>query len=67
MNQRLQELAERAGFNLIRQECYDITSTASVDEFARLIVKDLIEALEFHGFEDAIPYIKWYAKNKLGV
>lgn len=30
-------------------------------------VKACINALEFHGFDEAIPYIEWMAENKLGV
>ena len=36
-------------------------------KFAELIVRECINTLEFHGFEDAVPYIKWMATNKLGV
>ena len=41
------------------------------DLFAELIVRECvrecINTLEFHGFDDAVPYIKWMATNKLGV
>lgn len=37
MNERIQELAELAGFRLIRENCYDVVSAASVQEFAKLI------------------------------
>ena len=36
-------------------------------KFAQLIVQECINTLEFHGFDDAVPYIKWMATNKLGV
>ena len=36
-------------------------------KFAELIVKECINTLEFHGFDDAVPYVKWMATNKLGV
>ena len=38
MNERIRQLAEQAGFKLIRENCYDIVSTMSVQEFAELIV-----------------------------
>ena len=40
MNERIRELAERAGFKLIRENCYDVVSTMSVQEFAELIVRE---------------------------
>lgn len=40
MNELIQKLAEQAGFNLIRENCYDIVSTMTVQEFAELIVKE---------------------------
>jgi hypothetical protein len=36
-------------------------------KFAELIVRECINTLEFHGFDDAVPYVKWMATNKLGV
>ena len=36
-------------------------------KFAELIVQECVNTLEFHGFDDAVPYIKWMATNKLGV
>jgi len=38
-----------------------------MEKFAELIVKECIQTLEFHGFDDAIPYLKWMTANKLGV
>lgn len=42
MNERIFELAEQAGFKLIRENCYDVVSTMSVQEFAELIVRDCL-------------------------
>ena len=39
----------------------------SKERFAELIVGECINTLEFHGFDDAVPYIKWMATNNLGV
>ena len=43
MNERITKLAEQAGFKLIRENCYDIVSTMSVQEFAELIVRECAE------------------------
>lgn len=32
-----------------------------------LVVRECVNALGFHGFDDAVPYIQWLATNKLGV
>ena len=66
MNERIRALAKEAG--LWRQH-YDIgeESPERLEKFAELIVQECVTNLEFHGFEDAVPYIKWMATNKLGV
>lgn len=46
MNERIQKLAEQAGFNLIRENCYDMVSSMSVQEFADLIVQKCIETIK---------------------
>jgi hypothetical protein len=64
MNERIQELADQAG------DDWDHTLESDKEflkKFAELIIKDCVDTLEFHGFEDAVPYIKWMATNKLGV
>jgi len=38
----------------------------SKEKFAELIVQECVNTLEFHGFDEAVPYIKWMATNKLG-
>lgn len=45
----------------------DHLSVARARKFAELIVRECVNTLEFHGFDDAIPYIRWMATNKLGV
>jgi len=63
MNERIQELAEQAGWMMGDEvEGFNIR----LEKFAELIVRECIDNLEFHGFDDAIPYIEWMAKNKLG-
>lgn len=59
MNERIQEL---------EKQCWDHqTNHLNAEKFAELIVRKCVSTLEFHGFEDAVPYIKWMATNKLGV
>lgn len=57
MNQKMRELANLAG------EYTDFESGICTDEFlvkfAKLIVKECVNSLEFHGFDDASSYIKW--------
>ena len=60
MNERIQQLKQQAGVQ-------DNPDQEGLDLFAELIVQECVTNLEFHGFEDAVPYIKWMAANKLGV
>ena len=62
MKERILELAAQAGYDA--RYCSEYFSP---EEFAQLIVQECINTLEFHGFDDAVPYIKWMATNKLGV
>ena len=67
MNERLKELLEQA--TEVHDYWYTGKSQHMVDYkmFAELIVRECVNTLEFHGFDDAVPYIKWMATNKLGV
>jgi len=74
MNERIKELGLESGIlNYVDHETprhYFLCGNADekdLEEFAKLIIKDCVDTLEFHGFEDAVPYIKWMATNKLGV
>ena len=64
MNERILELADKAiedmpgAWNIPDEFC---------KKFAELSVGECINTLEFHGFDDAVPYIKWMATNNLGV
>jgi hypothetical protein len=65
MNERIESLIELS-------EVWDTdgdVDKCEVDlyKFAELIVRECVNTLEFHGFDDAVPYIKWMATNKLGV
>ncbi len=80
MNERIQKLALQAGATwnegYIEQPNGDSewSDRAWIDHnfmnlemFAKLIVQECVNTLEFHGFDDAVPHIKWMATNKLGV
>ena len=63
MNERIQELADKAiedmpgAWNIPDEFC---------KKFAELLIRECVNTLEFHGFDEAVPYIKWMATNKLG-
>ena len=60
MNNRIRELAEQAGFKLISENCYDIASTMSVQEFAELIVQDCISQIAMIGVSNCDdPDVVW--------
>lgn len=69
--ERIKELAREAGFhielNWDHTDWHSAGHSPLFEKFAELIIKDCVDTLEFHGFEDAVPYIKWMATNKLGV
>ena len=56
---------------LIKQfevECWNHQANfIDTEKFAELLVQEIVNTLEFHGYEEAIPYIKWMAINKLGI
>ena len=66
MNEQIKLFAEQAGLG---RERWNTTEQfhAFLEKFAELIVRECVNTLEFHGFDDAVPYIKWMATNKLGV
>ena len=71
MNERIRQLAEQAGGEFYTGFFGSPNSIkfkeSDLEKFAELIVEKCVSTLEFHGFEDAVPYIKWMATNKLGV
>ena len=71
MNERIRELAKQAEHSVNEVFVWDPTGPDREDvireKFADLIVRECINNLEFHGFDDAVPYIKWMATNNLGV
>ena len=71
MNERIKKLAEQAGGEFYTGFFGSPNSIkfkeSDLEKFAEFLVRECINTLEFHGFEDAVPYIKWMATNKLGV
>lgn len=69
MNERIKELAEQAGFQYIKEEGIGWAGNhnSSLPKFAELIIRECIDNLLWHGHDDAVPYIEWMAKNKLGI
>ena len=69
MNERIKELADEAAkFSAIMAlPTGESGDKLFVEKFAELIIEQCIKTLEFHGFDEAVPYIKWMATNKLGV
>ena len=67
MNERLRELAEQTGATHKQSLGVYQFYQHELADFAEAIVRECVTNLEFHGFEDAVPYIKWMAANKLGV
>ena len=67
MNERIQALADEAedyADGIVDQggEFHPVYT----QKLAELLIRECVNTLEFHGFDEAIPYIKWMATNKLG-
>ena len=62
MNERIQELAEQAGFSKDKYDLYwdDDANAEGVDleKFAELIVRECMSNLYLHGYDDARAQIK---------
>ena len=76
MNERIKELIVQAGVQDRGYFIYQyggqngnqsVEKAIDLEKFAELIVRECVNTLEFHGFDEAVPYIKWMATNKLGV
>ena len=65
MNERIKELMAQAGFDPAAIERMGVMPQA--EKFAKLVVQECVDTLLWHGCDDAVPYIEWMAKNKLGV
>lgn len=66
MNNIIKQLAYKASFlsgpnrSMLNEEQF-------LEKFAELIVQECVNTLEFHGFDDTVPYVKWMASNRLGI
>ena len=69
MNERINELSEQALAEFKAENKYAtiIVPNPLKEKFAELLIKECVNTLEFHGYDDAVPYVKWMATNKLGV
>lgn len=71
MNNQIKELAMQAGFGVAwvedNENGYPSLRQNTIDAFADIIIQECIKTLEFHGFNDSVPYIKWMATNRLGL
>lgn len=69
MNERINELFEQAleEFKAENKYATIIVPNPLKEKFAELLIKECVNTLEFHGYDDAVPYVKWMATNKLGV
>lgn len=66
MNEKIEQLVNEAGHTTLPNFSNSIDPIFA-EKFAELIVKECVTTLEFHGYDDAVPYVKWMATNKLGV
>ena len=70
MNERIKKLLGQAYAEAVPETWTTLSSEQLgrvYEKFAELIVRECVNTLEFHGFDDAVPYIQWMATNKLGV
>ena len=68
MNKRIKELAKQAHKYADALVLYEPENSEVFEQkFALLIIKECVTTLEFHGYDEAVPYVKWMATNKLGV
>lgn len=66
MNERILELMNEAAGSTPNGDSTWEEQMLFMNRFAELIIEECVRTLEFHGFDDAIPYVKWMATNKLG-
>jgi hypothetical protein len=69
MNERIKELAEQAGLefdNDLTLESEPIYYLTQVDlkKFAKLIVRECMDNLAWHGHDEAVSQLQWFLSNK---
>ena len=61
------ELAREAGFDPHDMSADFTCNFKDIERFAALVraaaLEEAVEVLEFHGFDDAVPYINWAKAN----
>jgi hypothetical protein len=71
MKERIKELAEQVGavFDVPALGRSDgvLFTESELERFVELIVKECIATLDWHDCHEAMLYLEWMAKNKLGV
>lgn len=67
MNERLKELAFKAGFSLTAYDGLWEAELADIERFAELIVMECIDNLAWHGHDEAVSQLEWVKANKLRV
>ena len=70
MNERIKLLAEQAESSRLEYNSATMM-TERIQEFdkrkfAELIVRDCIDTLLWHGCDDAVPYIEYWAQEAIG-
>jgi hypothetical protein len=62
MNERIQELAEQAGWDMGDEVC---GFTTRLDKFAELIVRECQDNLAWHGYDEAVIQLDWFLHHKI--
>ena len=68
MNERIQALVKQA----LKHPDTDndgltVFDNDELENFAKIVLQDCIENLDFHGHEDAISQLRWHAQSKYGI
>ena len=71
MNERIQELMIEAGIDVDKLRTYpggwpreDLTI---IEDFAKLIIRECIDNLAWHGHDEAVSQLEWLKVNRFGI
>ena len=66
MNERIIQLAEQAGY---QKDMFGVGhwDMPECKNFAKLIVQECIDNLDFHGHDKAVSQLEWLKRNRFGV
>ena len=66
MNERIIQLAEQAGY---QKDMFGVGhwNMPECKNFAKLIVQECIDNLDFHGHDKAVSQLEWLKRNRFGV